>query len=95
MIPSSSATSLFVGASVSLALSLVLPRIIGWSNDLAGAAAAALTFGAFYILSLSLSFYLLGLTLFRLKHSTKLQRIIGIVPFLLVLTVGVVLFSHL
>ncbi|MBT3058247.1 MAG: hypothetical protein DBP03_17005 [gamma proteobacterium symbiont of Ctena orbiculata] len=88
-------TSLIIGSTVSLALSLILPRIIGWSDDLAGATAAALTFAAFYILSLSLSFYLLGLTLLRLKRLIHWQRILGILPFPLVIAVGAVLLLFL
>ncbi len=89
----STITSLFVGSVVSLVLSLVLPRLIGWSNDLAGAAAATLSFAAFYILSLSLAFYLLGFTLINLKRLGQWPRVLGIAPILLVMIVGGLLLS--
>ncbi|MES9970765.1 MAG: hypothetical protein ABW092_12095 [Candidatus Thiodiazotropha sp.] len=91
----STITSLFIGSVASLLLSLILPRIIGYSNDLAGAAAATLTFAALYILSLSLSLYLLGITLLGLKRMNLGQRVMGILPTLLVMLVGAVLFSML
>lgn len=90
-------TSLFVGSTVSLALSLILPGLVAGSgtDGLAGAATAALTFGALYLLSLSLSFYLLGLTLFAWRRANRWQRFQGVTPFLLVMIVGLFFASQL
>jgi hypothetical protein len=88
-------TSLFICSTVSLALCLLLPRVIDWSNDLAEATSAALTFLAFYLLSFSLSVYLLGLVLVSLKRLSKRQRALGVVPFLLVASVGLLFLAQL
>jgi uncharacterized membrane protein YozB (DUF420 family) len=88
-------TALFVSSNVLLALALILPRLLGWSRDLAGATAAVLSFVALYMLSFSLSFYLLGLTLVSSKQLSGRQRLMGVQPFLLVAIIGLYLLSHL
>lgn len=88
-------TALFISSNVLLALSLILPRLVGGSRDMAGAAAAVLSFVALYMLSFSLSFYLLGLTLVSGRALSGRQRLMGVQPFLLVAIIGLYLLSHL
>jgi hypothetical protein len=88
-------TALFISGNSMLALSLIVPRLIGGSRDLAGATAAALSFFALYLLAFSLSFYLLGFALANFKRLENGQRLMGMQPFLLVAMTGLYLLSRL
>ncbi|MCU7810697.1 MAG: hypothetical protein KZQ77_05605 [Candidatus Thiodiazotropha sp. (ex Notomyrtea botanica)] len=88
-------TSLFISSLVTLAMSLVLPRLIEWSPGMAGAASAALTFIALYFMSFSLAFYLIALSLFSRRNLSRKQQVMGFVPFLLVLITGGYILSRL
>jgi hypothetical protein len=87
--------SLFVSSLTTLALSLVLPRLIEWSPGMAGAAAAALSFIALYFMSFSLAFYLFAFSLISRTKLTGRRLVMGLVPFILILLVGGLILSQL
>ena len=88
-------TSVAVVSMSILILSLLLPRILNFGDGFSSATSAALIFLMLFLLSTVLALYTLIKTCWNFSGLNLQVRVLGVMPFLLLIAAGLVIYSKL